>query len=382
MAATSLSRQFNEGDENAGITVTIEETNLRHGLKLGLQLENWAVVMGTLHALEDLYAIQNSASEWRKLVGTIEPLVTDLGTGKSLPGRELAWRSVTEYRMRIAAGDGDHEQAERYARVLVDAHKAEAAPYLAEDSLAKKGGEEIHNLAVMIDSLGTALAHQGSAECVTVLQEAFALSVKIGDSRQAAVSAQNLGWAYREVKQIQDATQALTWLHKGLELCPKNDEALRAKLIIISAGVLFNSFIAKIDADLRDEALEDGATAIAYYLTASSLLPEHALVDRAEALMHAGAIFLRVGAVDKSEPLLREALPLARAAGSVRFEAAILFNLASALKEQNRLNDAIDFALAAEGAATRLGSEGESLSMQVLELLAEIRARQKQVGHS
>jgi hypothetical protein len=68
---------------------------------------------------------------------------------------------------------------------------------------------------------------------------------------------------------------------------------------------------------------------------------------------------------------------LARQAGAVGFETALLANTASTLKEQGRFPDAVSYAKAAEQNAARMGPSGLQLAITVLELLAAIAESQQ-----
>ena len=383
MASTSLSKQFNSSSPDAAATLLqIEEPNLRHALRTVLDLNEWGMAAALMHGLEDIYVtIQRNVVEWRTLVLGIAPQVTDKDTGRALPGREFPWRFVTEYQMRIADEEIRYKDAERFARLLVDYSRGEADPYLKDEAqVSEEGFEEIHNLSVMLSYLATFLGHQGSGEGIAFSKEGYELSLKNRDYKQAANCAQGLAWALREVESIRNYDEALDWFAKALEVVPEEDSALKGKIILMMGVIFLHQLGAAVERRNREDVAKNAALAIDAYTTALQLLPEYAYEDRAECLGNLGTLYLQAGELEYAEKVFRDSLPLARKAGVVRFEVAALLNIASVLKEQDRLPDAIAYARAAEQRAVALGSEGQQFVISALELLASIRAGQKEAG--
>lgn len=382
-ASSRLSKQFNRSSSEAAAGLIIEEPNLRYALKLGIEVQQWTGVMAALHGLEDLYTrIQGNRAGWQKIVLEVSPLVTKGSTGRAISGREIAWRAVTEYRMRIAKDAGEFAEAERLARILVEYWREVAAPILADEADLAKEREEIHNLAVMLESLAYYLSQQGSADGLDFYHEALVLSLRDGDRRHAALCAQNLGWAHRDVECIRDLDKALAWFLKAIELAPEDDVALVGKSLVMCGSIFFNRFDAAYERGDMPEIRENARLGIGAYEKALELLPVYAYDDRAESLGSLGNFLLRGGQYAEAEKLFREALPLARQAGAFQFETASLLNIASALKEQGRFTDAITYARAAEQGAAALGPAGEQFAIGALGLLAAIRDAQKAEGQS
>jgi tetratricopeptide (TPR) repeat protein len=381
MAGVQISQAFNHSAPWAAAALSLEEANLRYALKLAIQLPEWAAVMATLHALEDLYVgIRGHRAEWRKLVSEISPIVTDESTGRSIPGREIAWRAVCEYRMRLAADDGKYAEAERFARLLVEYFAKRAEPFLVDETKLGEGEEEVQNLVVMLISLAQYLGQRQSSEGVQFYERALNLSVKIGNKREAARAAEGLGWTYRAVDAIRDLDKALSWFLKGLELAPKDDFALSAKLLVMCGGIWMHWLRAALTQRDIPKIKENLGYAMGAYIKAYELLPEYAFKDRAECLGNLASIYLDAGRREEAEKLYRQALPLARKAGAADFETKNLLNIALVLQKQSKFDDAIAFAKAAEKVAAQMGEQGQDLAMEALKLLADIRRAQKAEG--
>jgi tetratricopeptide (TPR) repeat protein len=382
-ASASLSKQFNSPNSDAAAgALQIEEANLRHALKIAINLEEWNAAAVLMHGLEDIYVtIQRNVLEWRKLVLQVAPQATD-GTGCAIRGRELLWRSLTEYQMRIADDERRYGDAEHLARLLVEYYRKDAAPYLEGHKALKDGYEEIHNLSVMLNCLADYLGHQGRGEGVVFDKESYELSLRNGDYKQAATCAQGLGWAFREVEAIRNFDEAEDWFDRALELVPVEDSTLKGKILSMQGAVFLYRLLAALERRNGEEAAENVELAINAYREALELLPEYAYEDRAECLGNLGTIFLKAGELTVAENFYRESLPLAREAGAIRFEIAALLNIASALKEQGRLSDAAAFARAAEQTASAMGLEGQPFTVSVLEMLASIREAERKAGNA
>jgi tetratricopeptide (TPR) repeat protein len=375
LAAVSLSKQFVGSAQAAANALSLEEANLRYALDLSIQLEEWLSMQGVLHALEDLYVgILHNTPQWKKVVASIAKLVTDTG-GRAIPGRETAWAALTEYQMRLADSAGHDVEAEHLARTLVDYHRGLAVPYLEDDTRLTEGYEEIHNLAVMLQAVGKFIRKQGSSECVDFFRQGYELSQRIGDDSQMARCAQELTYAYYGIDSIKDMDEALKWLENGMEVVPDSDSALQGKLKQAYGDVYY----LKLEAAL---ARKDGPAAGKFaeltlngYIRALELLPDYAYEDRATVLLNLGAVYIKGLQFSEGEKLCREALQLARETGSVEIEIRALLNIASALAEQLRFDDAIAFAKAALAAAS--GFQEGKFNIAVLEMLASIQARKR-----
>lgn len=182
-----LSQQYQEHVPGAAQALYREEANFLHAYELALQWKLWMPAAAVLHPIEDVYLLEGRMVEWKILVERLHGLWVKPGTADILPGAEEAWPYLAELLMRIAKAERRFEDAARYAVALVQHHREKADPYVSGQQPTSNGHEEIHNLAVMLDTLGSLKAEFGSSECLDHLQESLRLAQSINDDVQGAV---------------------------------------------------------------------------------------------------------------------------------------------------------------------------------------------------
>src|SRR2546426_711392 len=104
----------------------------------------------------------------------------------------------------------------------------------------------------MLDSLAQFRGMQGLLDGPKYYQQAFELAMKVGDTRQAALAAEGLGWTYRDVAGLKDLDLALQWFFQGLKIAPEEDVALRGKLMLMSGSIFVRWFEEAWDKPQRD----------------------------------------------------------------------------------------------------------------------------------
>ncbi len=97
--------------QEALILLGAEEGNLKHGLSLARQLEQWDDAAGIFRALDRLFDTRARWAERGSLTTEWEGVVAD-GQGGPLPGREQCWIAVLESRQQNAYRRGDLATAE------------------------------------------------------------------------------------------------------------------------------------------------------------------------------------------------------------------------------------------------------------------------------
>jgi tetratricopeptide (TPR) repeat protein len=363
--------------QDTGATAALfgEESNFLHAFELAIQWKLWEQASRALHAIEDLYGIQGRFLEWKRLVERLERVIFDSATGKPVEGAEDAWPRTAEHLMRIAKRERRFEDAVRYGVIPLEHYRKKAVPYISGQQPPDEGREEIHNLSVMLDSLGALKAELGSPECLGDLEESLRLAEMIGHDAQAAMACHNLGFAYREIPSIRDYRRAAEWCSKALEKTSEKDHTFRGRALA-SAGeaYLFLSLGLSGPEHLQEKA-DSLQAAVNALLAARRELPKFAVADRAEVSGNLGGIFLQAGKPKEAEILLRESLELAQRAQSVRFEWMSLFNLGSLLYELGRYPEALVYAKAANDTLQSWGSEGYQKQVQALELMQSIQAK-------
>lgn len=69
--------------------------------------------MFVMQGLQSLYEHTSELAAWHQLVNGIVPAFIDPDTDGPLPGRELNWKVINQYRVRMARDTGDGPLAER-----------------------------------------------------------------------------------------------------------------------------------------------------------------------------------------------------------------------------------------------------------------------------
>jgi tetratricopeptide (TPR) repeat protein len=209
----------------------LEEANLRHARRLARQHGWWRRVISTMQGLRQLYAHTGRRGEWARLVEEILPDFVDPASDGPRPGREADWGLVTQYRVRLAREARQWAAAERLQRLLVDWARQQAAAALASPAAEMDGGQRyaIGTLAVSVQELGHILREQGQQDCVPLYEESIVLFEQIELQPQAAVTAFNLGHAYKNLPALRDLAAAERWYGRSLEMRADGDRLGRGK---------------------------------------------------------------------------------------------------------------------------------------------------------
>jgi len=303
-----------------------------------------------MQGLDDLYDHTGRRAEWARLVEEIVPDLVDPATDGPLPGREEQWNLVTEYRVRLAREARQWAEAKRLQRVCVDWDRQHAAPTLAMplDKLDDAGRNAIRSLAVSLEILAVILREQGKAECVTPSEEAISLYQRIGDRAAEAISAFNLGHAYKNLPALRDLAQAERWYRRSLELSEERDVLGRSKCHNQLGSVARERFKeARAAGRPEGELLRHLNDALRFYLQALDLLPPDAVDDLAGAHNQLGLIYRNAGDLDRALLHYREAIRYWERAGNLYHAATVRRNVAVALAQAGRLADAREYAHAA-----------------------------------
>lgn len=377
VTAASLSQQFGRQIQGVGMALYREEPNFLHAYELAVQWRRWHQAALLLHAIEDLYQLQGRQIEWKALVFRLHKLIVEPGTEQPIRGAEDAWPLTAEHLMRIAKSEYRLEEAKFYAAALVHHHRQKAAPYLSGERPLEEGHEEVHNLSVMVDALGSVKAQLGSLECLQDVEEGLALAEKIGDDIQAAMACFNMGYCYRDVVKIRNLNQAIEWYAKALEKSVPQNQAFRGQ-VLAAIGETYQGLLEELsseDPDFRKRKAQLQDKAARAFILALQELPDFAVERRAEASVNLGAMFVNAGLSAEALPLLEEGLKLARAARDEKFIATGLYNLTAAFFNLRRDEDALVYAKAAIAAMPCLGPVGDRQQIELLDILQKIQSR-------
>jgi len=339
--------QYVNGNRDVIGILTAEEANLLYARRLAKTYGWWDALIGTMQGLRQLYDHTGRRAEWASLVEEIVPNFVDAATDKPLGGREEAWGLVTEYRVRLARENRQWAEAERLQKVCVEWDKQNAAPFLDNPS-AGEGRNVIRTLSASLHELGQIQRECQQANCVKAYEESLNLAEQIGEQAGAATCAYNLGHAHMQLPTIYNLKQATRWYQRSLELRSENDNLERGKCLYELGTIASTRFDeAHTDSQSEEILLRHVNEAIKYYQDALELLPDNAVNDLAVTHNQLGNIYFKVGDKEQALSHYREAIRYDEMAGNVYDAGKIRFNVAVALKNANRLPDALEYARAA-----------------------------------
>jgi tetratricopeptide (TPR) repeat protein len=342
----------------------------------------WDTLMRTMQGLRILYEHTSRTAEWARLVEEIIPDFVDTATDGPLPGREENWTLVTEYRVGLAEEARQWTEAERLQRISVewDRQRASAALGLHPRKLSSRQRHEIRVLATSMHELGQIQRELGQPECVMAFEEDFNLSLRIGDQHGAAVTAFNLGHAYKDLPTIRDLAEAERWYRQSLEL-HADDRLGRSKTLDqlgIVARLRFRE-ARRARSPVR-ELLKHLNAALALYLEALDMTPRDAIADLATRHNHLGNIYGDAGDLDRAMEHYRKAISYSEAAGDSYHAAQTRYSFGVLLAQSRRFTDAKEYALAALRGYQTFGDRAKDDVTKTNELIALIEKAQKAGG--
>jgi tetratricopeptide (TPR) repeat protein len=342
-----------------------EEANLRHALDLTTARGQWREALGCMQGLRALYAPTGRGGEWARLVYKLAPNLTATDTDGPLPGLELEWSVLTDYRVRLARDARDWPTAERLQHAIVDFVRSRAAE--------QPGTTVTQSLSVALESLGHLLREQGRPDALPVYQEAYDLCARTSDRPGEATIAFNLGHLYKDLPEFRDLDQAERWYQKSLSLRPDADLLGRARTIGQLGATAHQRFQ---DARRQDrpepELLSLINQALSCYQQALDLLPGDAVIDRAIALCQIGSIYDTAGGAKDSAGYYRRSIEYWEGAAESYQAALVRRNLALALARAGRFDDGRQYAMAALQGFEAAGPSGAEDAEAARGLLADL----------
>jgi tetratricopeptide (TPR) repeat protein len=251
-----------------------------------------------------------------------------------------------------------------------------SAEYLVRDvkSLEPSEIERVHSFAVSIDLLGSILQDRQSSACLEFFHESIDLSRRIADRQMEAIVAQHLGYAYRDLDEIQDFDSSIDHFLQSIELLSPDDQVMRGKCY----RELGNLELMRIQRGLvkeGEELVEAVRLGITFFLAALKELPESAIDDRGHVHLSFGGLLHLGKMLDEALAQYKEALRLAKEAQSGNLFAGCCFNIASVLKEKRQFDNAREYAKTALSSFQSLQSNDRVV--EVLQLLLQIEQAAK-----
>jgi tetratricopeptide (TPR) repeat protein len=366
-----------EGGGHAAVINVLgaEEANLLRARQLAIEHGWQDLLLGSMQGLEVLYGQTGRAAEWRRLVDELVPVLADPVTGGPHPGRELHWVMITGYRVRIAIDARDWPAAGQLQHAVAAWHRDQAADALASRPETLDGGQRvsIHNLAVALEHLGDILREQQDANCMQPYLEAAELCQRIGDRREEAIVAFNLGRVYQDVPGASDLDEAERWFRRASELFGELDTVGRAISVGALGGVAYARFFkaraAGADSGQLDRQLNDAASA---YLRALKLTPTDDVEHLAAIHLKLGNIYNDAGDMTRALGYFQRAIRYEEGRGDRYRAGQTRYDIAYALDDTGRRHDALLYARAALRDLEAVGSGAVGAAEKAGQLIAYI----------
>jgi tetratricopeptide (TPR) repeat protein len=401
--ANYYANQYVSGNRDVVAALSAEEVNLLHARRLARQYGWWRRIISTMQGLKFLYQHKGRPTEWKGMVEEIVPDFVDPATDGPRPGREGDWSLVADHRVRLALEMRDWEEAERLLRILVDwnrrsaedivdRHSARTDPAIVTDEARASGSSDRppkpseplafgERLAAVlprlsaadrnvIRTLGTSLQRLGQIQserlepgCIALFKESLDLAYQLGDRSGVDANAFDLGHAYKDTPAIRDLDEAERWYRHSLKFCDERDRLGQGKCHGQLGTLALERFKeAKNAGEPAATLLGHLNAALEAYHKALDLTPADAAESRALNHHMLGVVYSTVGDIDRALPHYREAIRYRERQGDNYRAAQTRFNVALALAQTGRLQDAREYALAARAG---YGSFGPAAAMEV-----------------
>ncbi|HEY0733542.1 MAG TPA: CHAT domain-containing protein [Herpetosiphonaceae bacterium] len=369
--------QFVQGNRDAINVLKLEAANLLYARQIAHNNGWWHLVIRTMQGLYLLYDRTNRLAELQWLVDDIVPDFVDPVSGGPLAGREDQWRLLGQYRVRLALKARDWINAERLQRSRVEwnRHLASDALSLPVEVLDENQRNNIRSLAVSVENLGSILREQNKSECVVSYEDGIALCQRIGDKQEEALIAFNLGHAYKDIVAIRDLEQAEHWYQHSLDISEELVKHDRSQCLIALGNVAYERFKeAYVVNQPHQELIRYLNTALQFYIQGLELLPPNAVSDLAVTHNGLGNIYDKVGNLDLALFHYREAIRYLEVASNFYDAGQARQNVAFALANAGRLDDALLYAQAALRNFEPYGTGAADKIQKTQQLIADIQA--------
>jgi tetratricopeptide (TPR) repeat protein len=342
--------QYGAGNRQVLNALMAEEDNMLAAWQLSRHYGWWDRVISAMQGLDTLYGETGRGLAWRRLVDAVTPDFIDPRTHLPLPGREGQWSLFSGYRVRLAEQLHDLDAPGRLQRLIIEWDRESALTALATSPEQRSGHERnaIRNLAAAVHELGEIQRENNDPSCRDTYREAFDLAQTADDRAAQAVCAYNLGIAYTDVAALRDFETAERWLRQSLELRLPTDAIGRGN----SLSHLGMLALRRFDDALKNERAEEECLrfindAAHHYLQSLQLFPPTAISQRGIIHNQLGVIFRRAGDIDRALQHYQQDIRYSEQAGDIFGAGQTRFNVALALTQAARLNDARAYAEAA-----------------------------------
>jgi tetratricopeptide (TPR) repeat protein len=368
-------RQYNEGNRQVLHALMAEEDNLLAAWRLARQHGWWGGVASAMQGLQMLYGETGRGPAWRRLVEAVTPDFVDLQSDGPLAGREEEWGLITEYRVHLAREERDLDKAARLQRICVDWDRERAREALATAAEQRNDLQrnDVRTLATSVHALGEIQRENNDPASAESYREAFGLSQSIAERAGQSICAFNLGKAYMDTAALRDFDAAERWLKQSLDLGPPGDASgsagTLAELGRLSLQRHGDALAAKRS---ENECLRLINEAAQYYQQALHLYPQTAIVERGVCHNSLGVIFAKAGDLDRALQHYQQNIRYSEQAGDIFGAGQTRYNVALALLQAARFDDARAYARAALANFQSFGDRAAEYTRRAERLLATI----------
>lgn len=377
---------FSDGHREILELLVVEEDNFLAAWRLARVHSRWGRVISAMQGLRMLYMYTGRMSAWERLVLAVVPDFVDPLTDGPVPGREAMWSLITDYRVRIARDERALALAERLQRLRLDWNQRSAAPALQKPSKARTPEERnrIRSLAASFHLLAMIQREKGDAACADTYRNALDLAIAIGDIPGEEVCAYELGSAYITVKVLRDLDLAEYWCQRSMDLCGRRDDVGLAQTMSLSARIELERHNDALSAGKPVEELADRLDKAARkYEDALKLTPLTDITNRAIIHDMLGVTYNRAGRTAQAFVHWQRAINYREQSGDRLGAARARFNVALALRDAGRLEEANAYAVAASDGFQTFGQRAAADIQNAERLITEIdRLRAKPSNRS
>ena len=381
--ANYYARQYNDGNGQVLDALTAEEDNLLAAWCLARENGWWGRVIFAMQGLRTLYDATGRGPAWRRMVEAVTPNFVDPDTDLPLPGREEDWSEFTEYRVRLAREELNLVGAERLQRLRVDwnRRRARSALATAPERRSDEQRDRIRSLATSAHELGEVQRQIKSPACAESYREAFSLAQSIADRAGQAICTFNLGNAYMDITSLRDFDVSEQWLKQSLDLRLAADLVGRGRVLGTLGELALHRFDdASKQGRRKAERLRFLEDSVRCYQKALELFPATATTDLGVTHHQLGMIFLRAGDINRALQHYQQTIKYHEQADDIFRAGQTRENVAIALFQARRFDEARAYAEAALANYQSFGDRAAGHSQDAERLLATIDQAAVQKG--
>jgi tetratricopeptide (TPR) repeat protein len=211
----------------------VEEPSMLHALRLAVARDLWVFARHIADGLRIFYTSTGRVADWARCLGDILPVVMDVESGESVPGREGLWETFIGYRVDLAAMHRDWDLIEKLGQLLVQ--ESRTAHSMSGDA------EDADSLAHYLKLLAEALSlKERDDEALSLLREAAAIYRDHGDQKSEAGAWFAMGICLHRQGNPEALDDAEGCYRRSIELGDYQNET---ECISRLAGVFFTRFV-------------------------------------------------------------------------------------------------------------------------------------------